>query len=252
MASKDVSRESEKQIVLDATRESIARTRWVLVVISTLIILGFFRLFLWYGSWDLARVEAFRTMADQLAKGKVVDVQTQVRIDAYRAEASAVERRIRDERIEFAPLGLNVSATDFPTALMLAGLSAQAWLYFFQRRVRSCLLKLREYAGARTLRPLLAYHFTLIQRESGLGKTLVFALFVGLPALAWSFLVSDLVDCVQLHVDDRALALNSGKYVLRLVVRFILDIAIAAVMSILARDSLRAFRETEQQLLEGG
>lgn len=44
----------QQDIVLDACKDTIARTRRVLFVVSVLIGLGLFHLFDWYLSWDLA------------------------------------------------------------------------------------------------------------------------------------------------------------------------------------------------------
>ena len=54
---------SEADILYEAAKDVITKTRRVLLFVSVVVGIGFFYLFWWYGGWELARIDARRGVA---------------------------------------------------------------------------------------------------------------------------------------------------------------------------------------------
>src|SRR5215475_9319756 len=63
---------NEISIVYQATVDSLGRTRNALILLSTVICIGYFHLYEWYASWDLARISA-RTGILSVLRGEIDD-----------------------------------------------------------------------------------------------------------------------------------------------------------------------------------
>src|SRR6185295_6742944 len=146
--------DDEKALVLQATIDTIQRTRRTLVVVSTLIGLGLFDLYVWNFSWDHARIVARRAIVETITsmhqngaifKGSVAEddelVATLVK------ETNQIDKDMQDAKFDVPVVGRKVSVSDYSSGLLLTAAAVLLWLLFYQRRLSACLLRLSQLSG---------------------------------------------------------------------------------------------------------
>ena len=249
----------EWQIAFNATIDSINRTRRTLVVIMTIACLGFFHLFMWYGSWQKARIagrEGAISKLHSLWSTKRMHTESLAHdrsmAATWESEIAEIKKKLAAAEFKAPFIGFDVSTDDFAVALQIVGIATLLWLIFNQRRVNFCLRKLDELGGWGPPKALLELHFGLVGSHAtklmrGLGRLLPCVL----PILSVAFFISDIWDISQILSDrNNALFFNSHEYILRAGVRLGSSVVFMSLILTLGIWSYREWVNTEEELLK--
>ena len=254
---KDSTREWE--IVFEATLDGVRRTRRTLIMIISLLCLGWFHLYIWYFSWEVARIAGREAGIDEIKRihsenrialqTKVEDVET---IERWSREIEEISKRRESYELAASGIGLRISAVDFSIAIELAGVATLLWLIFNQRRVNSCLRRLSEISGWGAPLAILEFHFGLIgSHASGFMKSLGRLLPLGLPLLSLAFLLSDIFDLYEIWKTPAArLAFRSGSYLWFVGFRIGTGLCLFALVVSLGFWSYVEWKNTEEELFK--
>ncbi len=248
---------SEAQIVYEATKESVIRARRALLVISGLIGLGFVHLFVWYGSWELARIEGRQAAIDKITsenqKGNVITGRESDRaaVEKLQLEIKELETRWDYRELQVPLINLRVASADFSVAILLMSGAVLLWLWFAQRRLNACLMRLERLEGWAIVGPVLEFHFMLIgSHASPLMRRIAQLLVLGLPILAICFLGSD---CVDLYLFWRhplhRFYFSSSMFVIRVMLRLAVGTGLAVIVTLIGWECFKELRQSEEDLL---
>jgi hypothetical protein len=258
------------RIILDATNENIKRIRGTLVLVIALTCMGFVHLYLWYASWDLARISARHAVIERLAdlhrKGGTftgsVEKDRKVEEEMI-AEMKAIEKARTSLQFKPPLLGLTVGADDFGVVIQMIGVAALLWLTFNQKRLNFCLETMGAQRGWGPPESLLELHFGLVGSHArGIMKPLGRLLPLALPFTSLLFLSSDLYDLARIKDDPlKSFCFADTEYRLRVFVRlgsgaFLgLCVLVLGVVSYIewkaTEDSLTKFSEEEPVEADG-
>jgi hypothetical protein len=257
---------SEQQIVFEATKDAIVRTRQALMFVSILVAFGFFYLFWWYGSWQLARIDArlgvaasirqINNQGDTFTKSPVLDEALKADKDLIGGmERKAAELREEWDRTAFeVPLvGLRIASADFSIGILTVAAAMLMWLLFYQRRLDGCIKRLYYLAGSDVVTRVLQYHFVLIGSHAT-DRRLKFvarALLLALPALALCFLLSDCYDFYTIWTNPlQQLAFSSSAYRTRVIARLAVDLVLAIAVAVIGFTCYDEFKRAQEYVLE--
>jgi len=226
-----------RDFTLQATVDAIRGARRTLVAITSLSALGYFHLFHWYGSWQLARISAWTAIAEHRralvldahrpAAGRVprtaaapgpaqVLPDTALRLGVgegvrpFAAESTvlaqyaqanarveALSREWADRQYEVPLLGLTVPGSDYSVAIIMVAMAMLVWLLLSQRRLNACLGSLEQEAGWGEAKRVLQLHFALLGRHA--TRTTRVAAFALIAALPLLAFLSLLGDGYDLY-----------------------------------------------------
>jgi hypothetical protein len=240
-------KEKAHDVVYDATKDAIIGARRALIVVTGLIGLGFFHLYNWYGSWELARIQARHAVALS-----TLDNPTSLKMEH---EADDIDRawRLREYRLPI--LNLSVPRSDFSVGLLMAAVAALLWLYFYQRRINFCLDGLMSESGWHLPITIIRFHFVLIDSP---GKTkfehvmkyTVYGLFLALPVLSFMFVLSDFYDLHRYFSQaDWTVAFYYNEFSARAAFRLGLGLTLTTATTLAGGACLKEFRETQSKFL---
>jgi hypothetical protein len=250
--------EPDDSIVLDAAIDAISRVRRILWIIASLICLGFFFQFMWYLSWEKARVVARHAVVERMRQldSQGIFVSGSLKSDSVLArslerEATSIDRASAEAKFTVPLINMGVSSSDFSIALLMVAAFVLLWLVAYQKRVNSCLQALARINGWKMVSSLFQYQFAFLGKNSSrttrIGSKIV---LFGLPVLALLFLLSDAADLFVFMRDPvRKLAFSSLSYVLMSATRIGLDALLSVAVIILGWRAFRAFRDCEEDLL---
>lgn len=250
--------QSEADIVYDATKDIIARTRRVLLLVSGLAGLGFFYLFWWYGSWELARIDARHAVAATIqrmnAQGETATGdfgKDKSSIDTMEKEAYDLENEWANKHFDVPLIGLKIASADFSQAILIFAGTVLLWLVFYQRRLNACLIRLAQLEGWARVVLLLEHHFTLLGRHATpLMRYIARALLLALPLLAISFFISDFIDLRNIaSTPIKQFAFTSNIYKIRVGFRMGIDFFLTLLVCWAGLRCYREFRNIEDNLL---
>ena len=184
-------------LLLDATIETIKSARRILWLITTMVCLGFFFIYLWYFSWENARIVARNGICNIKSNEiKAKDYKGNLNLDTaliskYKKEAQNLENEISNKKYNLPLVGINISISDFSIGIMMVSTALLVWLYLYLNRLFSCLETLKKKKGWRIIISLLKFHFVIIGSHSEkyikyISKTLI----LSLPLLSFLFLLN--------------------------------------------------------------
>ncbi|HTA22060.1 MAG TPA: hypothetical protein VK763_00890 [Terriglobales bacterium] len=249
---------SEAEVVYEATKDAVVRTRRILLLVSGLIGVGFFYLFVWYGSWELARIDGRRAAVALLIQknsegDKVTDTLEgdKALLQDLDKKASELESHWADREFDVPLVNLKVASADFSVAILMIAIAMLFWLLFNQRRLNACLTRLEKLQGWALVAPLLEFHFILIGSHASPKMRAVARLLVlGLPILALSFFASDCLDLYFFwHNRVDRLFFVSCTYDIRVLARLLLGFTLAVIVTYVGLKCFREFRQSEDELL---
>lgn len=244
------------QLILDATHENIQRTRRTFLFIIGLTCISLAHLYIWYSSWDLARIagrKAILARIDDLhGKGKFLTgnhKDDQDLMIAFNSDIASLEKNRGDSH--FAPplLGFAVGINDFTVVAQMSGVAVLIWLVFNQRRLNFCLRQL-ERRGWELPKALLELHFGLVgSHADGFMKWLGRLLPLALPLTSMLFLLSDIYDLSTIKGDAlKRLAFEDTEYTIRVFVRLGSGALLGFCVLVLGSWSYKEWRKTEDSL----
>src|SRR5690242_11046376 len=117
----------EIKLLEEVTRKTIGYARWLLVSLSLLAGLGLFHTFMWYATWDHARIAGREAVLETLQKpttpplAKPGQEKLDKEIEALKAEVQRLEKERVDRRAGLPVLGIDVSISDFPVGVLILG-----------------------------------------------------------------------------------------------------------------------------------
>jgi len=257
---------SEQQIVFEATKDAIVRTRRALLFVTAVVALGFFYLFWWYGSWQLARIEARlavaasirqinaqgNTFSEDPVRAKALSDDNAL-IDEMEKEAVKLRREWGEKEFEVPLVQLRIASADFSVVILTVAAAMLMWLLFYQRRLDGCIQRLYYLAGTDVVKRVLQYHFVLIGSHAA-GWRMKFAaraLLLALPLLALCFLLSDGYDFYTIWTTPlHKLAFSSGAYRTRVIVRLAVDFILAIAVGVIGFACHTEFTRAQEYVLE--
>jgi len=249
----------EAEIVYQAAVESLGRTRRALIVLSTVICIGYFHLYEWYGSWNGARVAA-RTGVVAVLKGEVPassckpgrflgDKDVIARLEKEIAELRAKQV---DAMFTVPLAGMVVPVGDMSVGISLVALSLTVWLLFFQRKVNACLKHLDRLQGWKVPMRVLEFHFTLIGSHATMSMRVASkALLLSFPTMTLLFLASDLWDLwVIKQTELQCLSFSYNPYLRYVTGRLCVGVILAILSVVVTVMCYREYRTAEDELLK--
>lgn len=256
----------EQQIVLEATKDAIVRTRQALMFVTALVAFGFFYLFWWYGSWQLARIEARRavaysirqknkqntTFSDDHDPEKALTADKSL-IEKMEADADRLAKDWDEKEFEIPLVGLKIPSADFSIGILTVAAAMLMWLLFYQRRLDGCIKRLYYLAGSDVVTRVLQYHFVLIGSHAAdrRMKFIARALLLALPALALCFLLSDGYDFYNIWTAPmQKLAFSSHAYRWRVIVRLAVDFILGLAVAVIGLTCFNEFKRAQDYVLE--
>jgi|GEM_PF-6535160 len=249
---------SEGKIVFESTMEAISHTRRILFFISGLLCLGLFHTYIWYLSWEVGRVEGRRAVASALrhpAPGANANYLGSAKADVdFAAEqerqADEIEREIARVHYKVPLVGLDVNVADFPPMILMLAVASLLWLYFYHKRLNSCLERLAAERGWGAIETALRFKFVLLSgQESGM-KFVARLLPASLGVMSLGFMASDASDFYGFYKDSiKTLAFREPSFVGHVCARIGTDFFLAAMVIVLSYLCYREFRRTEDRLL---
>jgi len=251
---------SEQQIVFEATKDAIVRTRRALMFVTALVAFGFFYLFWWYGSWELARIDARLAVAASIrqinAEGGTFTgdlVQDKALGDDMGKEAEELRRQWDTKQFELPLVQLRIASADFSIGILTVAVAMLMWLLFYQRRLDGCIKRLYYLVGSDVVTRVLQYHFVLIGSHAA-DRRMKFAsraLLLALPALALCFLLSDGYDFYKIWTTPlHKLAFSSAAYRARVIVRLAVDVILAIAVGVIGFACYIEFKRAQEYVLE--
>jgi len=248
---------TEEEIVFDATLETIRGIRRVLWLITSLVCIGFFYLYLWYGSWDNARVSGRLAIVNEISKMHSRNYfykdkkNDSIIINSLLAEAELINLERTKEKYEMPVIGLKISASDFSIGILMGAAAILTWLLFYQKRLLKCLTRLENEAGWEITIPLLQYHFVMIGSHSDkYMKIAIKSLIICLPILSFLYLCSDILDLyLKVYSDNlKILAFNDMKYLIYITCRVGWEVILTVYLAIIGLRCLKELSTTEKSL----
>jgi TRAP-type C4-dicarboxylate transport system permease small subunit len=246
------------QIAFDATLESIRRTRRTLVLLIGLSCVSVFHLYMWYASWDLARIAGRSVIIKRIERSDAVGVfvlgsrvSDQIMIKRLGDDIVELEKRRSDGAFDLALLGSKVNVNDFGIAAQMVGVAVLLWLIFNQKRLNYCLTRLETMGGWLVPTSLLELHFGLIgaHADSKFMRYLARLLTLALPIVSMLFLISDMYDLSQIRTSQwQRWAFESWDFRWRIFLRMSSDFLLGICVAILGLWSYREWRETEDKI----
>jgi uncharacterized membrane-anchored protein YitT (DUF2179 family) len=145
---------SEAEIVYEATMGALTGIRRILLLVSGLLGLFLFNLFLFYLCWDNARIEArngvLKTI-EELHQEHKTYLSSQTEDDKLlartRTEIAIISQSLANKSYEVPLVGMPVSTSDFSVAILMIATALFLWLLFFQRKLGACLKQLARLRG---------------------------------------------------------------------------------------------------------
>jgi hypothetical protein len=248
---------SENDIVYQATMNALAGTRKLLLVISGLIGLFIFHMFLFYFTWDFARIDArhgvIESIRDYHKRGKLYEKSLKADDDLAAEmvrEINSIEVKSIDKQYDLPLVGMKFSGADFSVAILILAAAVLLWLLFYQRRLAACLVRLAELRGWKVVISALQYHFVLIgEHASRDTRIAVRGLIWGLPCIGVLQVGSDVFDFISFKISRvQELAFHNERFLLRVVLRMGVDLALVGVVAWLAWKCYREYIATEAKL----
>ncbi len=237
--------------------EAISHTRRILLFISGLLCLGLFHTYIWYLSWEVGRVEGRRAVASALRHPSspgssylgTPKADEELAIEQER-QANEIEREIGSTHYKVPLVGLDVNVADFPPMILMLATASLLWLYFYHKRLNSCLERLAAESGWGAIETTLRYKFVLLSgKESGM-KFVARLLPASLGLMSLGFMISDLSDFHGFYKDPiKTLAFRESSFLVHVVARIGTDFFLAAMVIALSWLCYREFRRTEDRLL---
>lgn len=241
--------------VLDA----IKGTRRILVILSALIGLAIFHNFLWFATWDLARLSAGTVILEHLNEvqksgGSYLDTpadDAKVR-EKVGAKQAALSERLLERQYKLPLVNLEVSVADFPVALLLLAVGNLLWLLVHLHRMTDSLEVLTKRKGYECVALTLRHHFVLVGAHARWwARAASRALLFGMPVFGLSCILSDVIDAREFASQKvMELAFNSSEFVYRLALRVGIDTVLTAMCWALAWLCQREYVVTENKVLQ--
>lgn len=235
-------------ILQEATKSTLAYARWLMVTLWLLFALGLFHTFVWYASWDHARIEGRRVLLR--AEHSVIDDQTRQR---YARELVDLEQARSGRRVSLPLIGVDVSMSDFPLGLMTLGLSLQVLLLVVEFRLSAFFRRLLSLQGWGPILSLLRYQFVVHESsQEKLARWAILSYFL-VPVMGACFFLSDILDAVFLKNRESVGSILFGdRAFLRYVwLRLGLDVVFMLAGLWLGVRTERVYRSLERDLLKG-
>lgn len=253
----DITKSESWRLVFDATIESIRRTRRTLVVLIVLVCVSIFHVYMWYASWDLARIAGRRVVMAKIemankARRHILDDQAhdEAMLKRLEGEISELEKKRSEATFELPLVGIEVDVNDFPIAAQIVGVAVLLWLIFNQKRLNACLQRLEGMGGWGVPKSLLELNFGLVGSRSdrftrGLGRLLPLAL----PITSALFVASDLFDLYGIHLSRwQRLAFEEWEYYWRVYFRVGSDVVLGICVCFLGFWSYSEWKDTEARI----
>lgn len=245
------------RVILEATNETIKRTRRTLVLIIGLTCVTLVHLYMWYASWDLARIAGRRTVVAKLAEGRKVNKPVTISFKddeelakKLEVEIAELEKERGNSRFEPPLLGFSIGINDFGVIIQMLGVAVLLWLVFNQKRLNFCLRKLEPESGWELPRSLLELHFGLVGSHADrLMKFLGRLLPLSLPFMSFLLLLSDLYDLKLIQRNPwQRLAFEGFEYRWRVFFRLGSGAMLGICVFTLGLWSYREWKQTEENL----
>lgn len=245
------------KLVFEATLESINRTRRTLVVLIGLICVSLFHLYMWYASWDLARIAARRSLLVRIEEMNSREsymfgsqASDLYRSEQLRREIGEIEKARVEARFQPPLLGFEVGVNDFTVASQMVALATLLWLVFNQKRLNFCLRKLESVGGWEIPKSLIELNFGLIGSHSDYFMKVVSRFIpLALPVASVLFIASDLYDLSRIQASAwQRLAFEDPEYRFRVFLRLGTDTVLSLGVIALGFWSFSEWVRTEEEL----
>lgn len=253
----DASKQKEWEVAYEATLDTIRRTRGALALIVGVVCVGLFHFFLWYWSWDQARISGRRAVVAAVASmdetGKYylgTKEKDQEYIERLELEIAELAQARASSRLKVTSLDIGVSGADISTAIQIVGVAAMAWFLFGQRRLNYSLRALQALGGWGVPLKLVELNFGFVgSHATRMMRVVGRALPLALPALSVLYVGSDIYDLLGFYQNNLTrLALYDVHYDIRIGVRLLVGLTLTGLLVVLGKQSYREWRATENEL----